>query len=98
VGNAGGRHSVWYRFTPVASGAFVIDTCDSTFDTLLGVFTGPAVNRLTAVVSDDNTCGAQSRVRVDATAGQTYWIAVDGVDGATGSLRLHVRPDHSRRR
>lgn len=47
-----------------------METCvGSSFDTLLGVFTGSAGNRLTTVASDDNTCGAQSRV-LEATAGQ----------------------------
>ena len=89
--------TVWYRFTPAESGAFTVDTCDSGFDTLLGVFTGTAVNRLTAVATNDDACGAQSRVRINATAGQTYWVRVSGVDGAGGPVRLFVRPERRAR-
>ena len=48
AGNAGGK-SVWWTWTAPASGNVVIDTIGSTFDTLLGVYTGTAVNALTQV-------------------------------------------------
>ena len=95
AGDTGGS-SVWYRFTPAQDGAYVVDTCDSSFDTLLAVYTGPSVNHLSTVAANDDACGQQSRVRITATAGTTYWIAVEGAGGATGSLRLFVRPDNRR--
>lgn len=95
AGDTGGS-SVWYRFTPPRAGTYVVDTCDSGFDTLLAVYTGTSVNHLSPVAANDDACGQQSRVRITATAGTTYWVAVEGAGGATGPLRLFVRPDSRR--
>ena len=55
AGDAGGA-SVWYRWTAPSSGAATVDTCDSSFDTLLGVYTGDSVSSLTPVGSSDDGC------------------------------------------
>lgn len=83
TGNAGGK-SVWYRWTPQASGTATIDTAGSNFDTLLAVY-GGAVNSLSEVASnDDADGGVQSKVSFTATAGTTYQIAVDGWNSSLG--------------
>ncbi len=89
AGNKGGA-SIWYRWTAPASGSTTVDTLTSSFDTLLGVYTGSAVNQLTTVASDDDCCGGtQSQVAFTATAGTTYQIAVDGYNKATGNVTVH---------
>lgn len=90
--NIGGA-SVWYRWTPNRSGRVTIRTQDSTFDTLLAVYTGTRLNQLTVVRQNDDAPGfpPQSQVRFNAVAGRTYQIAVDGFDlgpAATGAIRL----------
>ncbi|HZQ82477.1 MAG TPA: VCBS repeat-containing protein [Gaiellaceae bacterium] len=88
AGNAGGA-SVWYRWTPAATGTASIDTFGSTFDTLLGVYTGSSVSHLTAVATDDDANGTtQSQVSFAAKAGTTYMVVVDGYSGASGSVQL----------
>jgi hypothetical protein len=87
---AGGA-SVWYRWTAPASGKATISTCDSDFDTLLAVYTGSAVNALTGVAANDDTCGLRSSVSFQAAAGDTYRIAIDGLNGAIGTYELLVR-------
>ncbi len=90
AGNAGGK-SVWWTWTAPASGNVVIDTNGSTFDTLLGVYTGTAVNALTQVASDDNGGPSlTSRVAFNVTAGVVYRIAVDGSGGASGNIQLNL--------
>jgi PKD repeat protein len=95
AGNAGGA-SVWYRWTPAVPGPTTIDTCGADFDTTLGVYTGSSVGALTQVAaSDDNAavCGtnaAQSAATFTAHAGTAYRIAVDGWDGASGSIALRL--------
>ena len=100
AGNSGGR-SVWYRWTAPSSGQVTIETCNSDFDTILGVYTGTAVNSLSPVASNDDTAGCGivsgggnrgSRVSFSATAGITYRIAVDGFNGAQGNVGVRVRP------
>jgi hypothetical protein len=91
AGNAGGA-SVWFNWTAPSSGAAVLTTTGSSFDTLLAVYTGNTVNALSLVASndDDGTGGTTSRVQFNATAGQTYRIAVDGYNGAFGSFSLQL--------
>lgn len=90
--HAGGSpvRSIWWRVTPTASGTMTIDTCGSGYDTTLAVYTGAAVNALTGIASNDDTCGLQSRVTFGATAGTTYHIAVAGYGGATGAVLLNA--------
>ena len=89
--NAGGK-SVWHQWTPSSSGTAALDTIGSNFDTLLGVYTGSAVNSLNQVVSndDDPAGGTQSKVSFQVNAGTTYRIAVDGYDAAAGSIKLNL--------
>ena len=90
AGNNGGR-SVWYRWTPSVNGTAVIDTSGSAFDTLLAVYTGADVGGLALVASNNDIAGSnpRSRVTFSALAGTTYRIAVDGFNGASGSLVLN---------
>ncbi len=89
AGSSGGR-SVWWRWTAPSSGAVTIDTFGSNFDTLLGVYRGTQLSMLTTVASNDDTGGRQSQVSFQAISGTTYSIAVDGYNGAMGSVVLHL--------
>jgi hypothetical protein len=93
AGNVGGA-SLWYRWTAPVSAQVVVQTCASTFDTLLGVYTGATVDALTPVASDDDSCGQGSVLSFAATSGVTYVIAVDGAEtfaqGATGTIVLDL--------
>ena len=88
-GHPGGK-SIWYSWTAPSTGPVALDTCGSSFDTMLAVYTGTAVGALSAVASnDDGSCGYQSSLSFAATAGTIYRLAVDGYGGATGSVTLH---------
>ena len=89
AGKLGGV-SVWYRWTAPASGKATISTCESDFDTLVAVYTGSAVNALTAVAANDDACGLKSSVSFQAAEGTTYRIAIDGLNGAIGTYALLV--------
>ena len=94
AGNTGGK-SVWWTWTAPASGKVTIDTTGSSFDTLLATYTGAGVSMLTAVTNgsnDDNSAGnlQTSLVKFSAVAGTVYQIAVDGYNGLTGTIVLHL--------
>ena len=90
AGNSGGV-SVWWTWTAPSSGSWEINTQGSSFDTLLGIYTGTAVNGLTTVAgNDDGGAGLSSKVTIVATAGTAYQIAVDGYAGDSGSVMLNV--------
>jgi probable HAF family extracellular repeat protein len=91
AGNPGGR-SLWWSWTAPESGIVSISTFGSSFDTLLGVYTGLNVGLLNAIATDDNDAYGDltSVVSFQAIAGQTYQIAVDGVNGALGKVMLSI--------
>ena len=92
AGDVGG-HSVWWRWTAPTDGAVTIETCGSSFDTVMGVYTGDVVSALTTVVAnDDATCGAASSTTFAATSSVTYWIAVDGRNDDTGNVSISLAP------
>ncbi|WP_293130261.1 Ig-like domain-containing protein [Microcoleus sp. bin38.metabat.b11b12b14.051] len=89
----GTTNSVWWSWTAPSSNTFVVDTKGSNFDTYLSLFTGSAVNNLTLIdANDDGGGNATSLINLNATAGTTYQIAVDGYQSATGSIRLNIAP------
>ena len=82
--------SVWYKWTAPSSGTVTFDTIGSSFDTVLGLYTGTSVSTLTEIdSSDDIESGSiKSRVTFTATSGTTYRIAVYGC-GANGAFTLN---------
>lgn len=83
--------TLWWEWTAPASGTVSVDTNGSSYDTVLGVYTGNAVNALTEVASNDNTAtDVTSRLTFTAQAGTTYEIGVDGKYGATGLTLLNL--------
>lgn len=89
AGISGGK-SVWWQWTPGASGMASFDTHGSGFDTVLAVYTGSGVSALAEVASNDNdgSAGNASGLSFEATAGTTYRIAVDGKSAASGAVKL----------
>lgn len=83
-----GWNSVWFEWTAPSSGPANFETCGSSFDTVLAVYTGSELNRLTTVASNDDACELGSRVQFQASAGTAYRIALAGFDGETGVFRL----------
>jgi hypothetical protein len=84
-----GGGSVWFKWTAPISGIATFDTIGSTFDTLLGVYTGTDIASLVEVASDEDSGGYfTSLVRFNVTEGRSYAIAVDGFAGKRGNLVL----------
>jgi len=90
-----GSNIVWYRFTqPSGSTQTVtVSTLGSNYDTVVGVFTDPAVN-VTVVCNDDSDGTTQSRASFSAASGVTYYIGIGKygsdalVSGASLSLSV----------
>ena len=88
-----GGASQWESYVAPSDGVLELSTEGSNFDTLLGVFSGPADQGFEALTllacdNDSGEDGKTSRLRVPVKAGQTYYFAVDGVGGRTGVVRL----------
>src|SRR6185295_3873257 len=50
----GGTHSVWYQWQAPATSSVTITTAGSNYDTVLGVYTGSAVNALSLIGQNDD--------------------------------------------
>jgi hypothetical protein len=80
--------SVWYRFTPTEDVRLQIDTSGSSYWAIPYVFRGTP-DSLYAVL-----CGRSQNVRVNLSAGQTYYIEIASWSSGGGNLalRLSVAP------
>ena len=97
----GGSHSVWYQWQAPVTAHVKIDTIGSSYDTVLAIYTGTAVNNLVAIgKNDDINPGIvqTSILEFTANAGTIYKIAIDGFDGGdggdTGPLKLNWTQDN----
>lgn len=107
-GIAAGR-SAWWSYTAPESGYLTLDTItgggmsDAIRDTVMGVYTGDAINSLIVVARNDDYTNPYSpeqtnlsRLTFYAQAGTTYRIAVDGyasnnITGTTYNVKLTLR-------
>jgi len=81
---------VWFKFIAPADGRATITTCDPTsFDTSIVVYSG-SCEALTQVAcngdaADDAACQQYySKVTINITAGETYYVRVGGYEGESG--------------
>ena len=96
----GALNSMWYSWTAPSTGLFSFQTCgaaSTSFDTTLQVFTGAAVNTLSAAIAtNDDAAGCPvagpsdwgSNITFNAVSGTVYRIQVDGWQNATGTFLL----------
>ncbi len=86
---------VWFRYvTTPNSGQVVIDTCGSSFDTILTVYLTSCPTGQSDILCNDDfaQCGVQSRVQINPTpaGGDVLLIRVHGFSGATGDIVLNI--------
>jgi hypothetical protein len=85
-----GNNTVWYRYTPVSNATVVIDTLGSSYDTVLGVWTGTRGSLQNRACNDDYG-DVSSRVEVSVVAGTNYYIEIAGFGPISeGSLTLNI--------
>jgi hypothetical protein len=83
-------HSVWYRLRVKRKMTVAVNTCQTSSDTVIAVYTGISLRGLKVVNYNNDGCnrsGAGSRVTFQARRGVTYRIAVAG---STDRGRFHV--------
>src|SRR5437867_2172412 len=100
-GNSGTSPERVFQWTPAVSGTATIQTCGAgtSFDTVLYLRSGACASgpEMAAGCNDDACADASgllraSRITPTVTAGQTYFLVVDGYGGATGTFTLTVTP------
>ncbi len=84
---------LWFNWTASSPGTIAVTTRGSSFDTLLGVYTGNSLSNLTSVAEDDDSGGFfTSLVTFNCDSGVTYDIVVAGYQGQTGTVALQLSP------
>jgi len=86
-------NSLWWTWEAPAKGDLVVSTAESSFDTLLAVYTGDNLSALvTRGRNDDIVPGEilQSEATLGVSQGRSYHIVVDGYGNETGDIRLSL--------
>src|SRR5947207_3644113 len=98
-GSSGSAPERVFQWTPALSGTATIETCGAgtNFDSVLYLRSGVCAGGAEVGCNDDacvNSSGLlrASRITPTVTAGQTYFIIVDGYGGASGTFALKVTP------
>src|SRR5690606_26756506 len=94
-GTGNGANDEVYAFTPTTSGKYVIKLTGSNFDSSLYVTTDCANIDASCVAGDDDICeNCTELVAIDATAGTTYYVIVDGWGSSAtpGPYMLEIEP------
>jgi hypothetical protein len=87
----GANNTVWFKWTCAADGSFTINTLGSSdvrggeFDSMLGIYTGDAVDALTPLLGTPQDTGVPETMSVAVTAGTTYHIQVAGWNNTTAA-------------
>jgi hypothetical protein len=89
--------SVWWIWSASTNGNVLIDTAGSSFNTVLGVYSGPTTNVAALVpvagAAQDTANKLKAHVNFTATLGTTYYIAVAGAtSNDVGNVRLRIVP------
>jgi len=91
--NFGPENTVWFAYTPSASGFVQANTLGSDYDPTLWVGTGAPGSFSVVGCNDDSDGSVQARVIWDASAGTTYYIMAGtccGNGSSGGNLVLNV--------
>lgn len=81
---------VTYVYTPASTGDYYISLCGSAYDTKVAVYEGSCVGTPIAC-NDDGPCWPSSVIpRVTMTGGITYYVVIDGWDGAFGDYAFYI--------
>lgn len=85
-----GYRSAWYRFSAPASGYLTVSTQGSSYDTVVGIFSGPC-DALQMVACNDDYMGLTAKATGFVQQGRTYYIlVVDWNLPAQGTITLNL--------
>ncbi|MBC7771538.1 MAG: hypothetical protein H7210_03480 [Pyrinomonadaceae bacterium] len=90
-GQSSTTRDVWLKVSPAANLALVASTCGgAAFDTVLSVHTACPGAAGSQIACLDDSCGQQSQLSVNVSAGATYFVRIAGFDGASGPFTISL--------
>jgi hypothetical protein len=86
-----GGASEWISFAALENGTLFLNTDGSSYDTVMAVFKRAANGALQQLTCDNNSGldGRDSALSLPVQTGVTNFIVIDGVNSATGTLKLN---------
>ncbi|TAG08920.1 MAG: hypothetical protein EAZ42_08670 [Verrucomicrobia bacterium] len=89
---SGIAHTAWFEYTANSTTPLYINTFGSSYDTVLHVFTGTALNNLVGVASNDDFSNnnRSSSLTFTPVSGTSYKIRVAGYSTASGIFALQI--------
>jgi hypothetical protein len=90
-------NDAWYRFTSTCTARVAFDTCGSSIDTVLAVYSGSCGALVQEACNNDRQNGScsdrnSSYLEALVQAGQTYYIRLLGRAGSAGTYALRATP------
>lgn len=85
-----GERSAWWSWTAPVTGKVTFTSSGGTFLATLGLYTGAALDALSAVPVQRQSIGVTCEILASVTAGVTYSIAADNDFGFSGPFNLSV--------
>ena len=84
-------NSVWYSWTAPKDGTIYLDAFNSSFSARVAVYNGTTLSNLSLVAASESAVvgGKGGGARFRASAGTTYFVAVDTSSGAPGPFGLN---------
>jgi hypothetical protein len=84
--------NIWYRYTATCTGSATVSLCGSSYDTKLAIYDGPDCNPSLSdlIKCNDDSCGWQSEITFETTAGKQYLIEVGGFGSNSGEGVISV--------
>lgn len=82
--------TVWYEYTPEATGVVKADPLGSNFDAILSVWRDDGEGGLSEVACGDNFYWRQSPIQFPVGPETTYFIQLGGSDGESGNASFHM--------
>jgi hypothetical protein len=83
------QKTVWYRYSPIATGTVTANTTGSKYDTVLNVYSGTNGPTTYLTCNDDANGAVTSQVSFNVTTNTKYWLMVSAYDGDVGTLTFH---------
>lgn len=89
--NDSGGSSLWWKWVAPSAGQLSINTLGSSFDTLIGLYTGANLSSLNYAATNDILDGTNGAggLLMQVVAGQEYALSVDGISGVSGTVNLN---------
>jgi len=83
---------IWYCYEATCAGELIMSLCGSDYDTKMAVYAGCDCPSAAPIACSDDDCGFgfESRITLQAQAGQSYLVRIGGFEGEQGGGIINI--------